>query len=217
MTEEPKKPGRPSMAGDTTDAREALIKAASALFAANGADAVSVRQVADTAGVSPAMINYYFKDKRGLMRAVLERGLDRLLGIITEVASDHDGAVTSSFIDRYVHALNSDPSLPQLMVREVLSRNSPYQKVIAERFARKAINLMPARLAEDIAAGRLRADLDPTLTLMSLVGMCVFPFLAGPILWPILGYEYDEEFAERLIKHTTQLFNEGARPPHEES
>ncbi|MCB1692598.1 MAG: TetR/AcrR family transcriptional regulator [Pseudomonadales bacterium] len=212
MTDTPRRPGRRAGAEGTTDSREALLQAASELFASRGADAVSVRQVADSAGVSAAMINYHFKDKRGLMRAVLERGLDRLLEIITEVAGDHDGPVTTSFINRYIHALNEDPALPQLMVREVLARNSPYQKVIAERFARKAVNLMPARLMEDIAESRLRGDLDPTMTMMSLVGMCVFPFLAGPILWPVLGYEYDEEFANRLVAHTTRLFNEGATP-----
>lgn len=212
MAKVPKKAGRPATGKEGRDSRQALIEAASELYAARGADAVSVREVAEAAKVSPAMINYHFKDKRGLMRAVLERGLDRILGIINEAAAAHDERVTDGFIDRYIRALNAEPSLPQLMVREVLARNSPYQKVIAQRFVQQAVNLMPPRLAEDIALGRIRADMDPRLTLMSLVGMCVFPFLAGPILWPVLGYEYDEDFADALVAHTTKLFNEGAIP-----
>ena len=210
MARSPRKPGRPMASKAGQDPREALINAASELCAARGADAVSVRQVAELAKVSPAMINYYFKDKHGLMRAVLERGLDRILEIINEVAADHRGPVTSAFIDRYIRALNSDPSLPQLMVREVLSKNSAYQQVVAKRFVQKAVDLMPGRVAEDIAAGRLRADLDPRLTMISLIGMCVFPFLASPLLQPILGYEHDQEFADTLIAHTIKLFNEGA-------
>lgn len=214
MVGKPKKPGRPAADKDA-DTREALINAASELYAAHGADAVSVRQVADAARVSPAMINYYFRDKRGLMRAVLERGLDRILSIMNEVAAQHEGRATSGFIEGYIRALNADPFLPQLMIREVLSRNSPYQKVIAERFVSRAVNLMPPRLAEDIAQGRLRGDLDPVMTMMSLVGMCLFPFLAGPLLWPVLGAEFDDGFADRLVQHTTRLFNEGA-VPHED-
>ncbi|HKI74489.1 MAG TPA: TetR family transcriptional regulator [Pseudomonadales bacterium] len=212
MTRIPRKPGRPAANEAGQDSREALIAAASELYAARGADAVSVREVAAAAKVSPAMINYHFKDKRGLMRAVLERGLDRILTIINESASQHEGRATDTFIDRYIRALNADPSLPQLMVREVLARNSPYQQVIAERFFKKAVNLMPPRLAEDIMQKRLRSDMDPRLTMISLVGMCLFPFLAGPILWPILGYDYDEKFADQLVAHTIKLFNEGAVP-----
>ena len=211
MARVPNKPGRPARRKRSKDAREALIAEASALFAAHGADAVSVRQVAEAAHVSPAMINYYFKDKRGLMRAVLERGLDRILEIMAEAVAQ-DGAVTDIFIDRYIRALNAEPSLPQLMVREVLSRNSPYQQVVIERFVKRAIDLMPPRLAGDIADGRLRSDMDPRLTMMSLVGLCVFPFLASPLLWPILGYEHSEAFADTLVQHTTRLFNEGAVP-----
>jgi TetR/AcrR family transcriptional regulator len=212
MARMPKKPGRPTSGKHARDAREELIVAASRLFSAHGADAVSVRQVADAAKVTPAMINYYFKDKRGLMRAVLERGLDRILEIIREVAADHSGPVTTSFIDRYIHAIGADPSLPQLMVREVLSRNSPYQQVIVERFVRKAVGLMPPRLASDIAEGHLRRDLDPRLTLISLLGMCIFPFLAAPLLFQVFGFANTEEFADTLVEHTTQLFNEGAVP-----
>lgn len=205
-----RKPGRP---GGDFDAREALLQAASELFAARGTDAVSVRQLAKAAGVTPAMINYYFDNKQGLMRAVLERGLDRILDIVREVAAQHDGPVTTSFIDHYIRAINEDPSLPQLMVREVLSGSAEYQQVIAERFARRALELMPPRLAEDIAAGRLRDDLDPRFTMLSLVGMCIFPFIAAPLLQPLLGYRFDEAFADMLVDHTTRLFHEGAGGP----
>lgn len=211
MSAPTRKPGRPGLDDNDQDTRTGLLLAASELFAAQGADAVSVRQVAEAAGVSPAMISYYFKNKQGLMRAVLERGLDRVLAVVVEVAGQHDRPVTEGFIDHYIRTINDDPSLPQLMVREVLSGNPAYQKVIAERFARKAIELMPPRLAEDMAAGHLRGDLDPRLTLLSLVGMCVFPFIAAPLLRPILGYEFNEAFADQLVAHTTRLFNEGAR------
>ncbi|MEX1236886.1 MAG: TetR family transcriptional regulator, partial [Pseudomonadales bacterium] len=211
MTANTRKPGRPRQADNAQDAKTALLLAASKLFAARGADAVSVREVAEAAGVSPAMINYYFRNKKGLMRAVLERGLDRVLAVVAEVAGQHDEPVTAAFIDHYIRALNADPSLPQLMVREVLSGNPSYQKVIAERFVRKAIEMMPPRIAEDITAGQLRRDLDPRLTMLSLVGMCVFPFIAAPLLRPVLGYEFNDAFADQLVAHTTQLFNEGAK------
>lgn len=212
MARSPRKPGRPAAGKAEPDAREALVSAASALFSANGTDGVSVRQVAEAAGVSPAMIHYYFKDKRGLMRAVLERGLDRILEIVTDVAAGAESPVTNRFIDQYIRALEAEPSLPQLMIREVLSGSAPYQDVIRRRFVEKAAAILPPRLAADIAGGRLRSDLDPRLTMISLIGMCVFPFLAGPLVRPVLGLEEGDAFVEALVGHTTRLFNEGAVP-----
>jgi AcrR family transcriptional regulator len=210
MNSKARKPGRPRGQDSGSDAREALLAAASSLFAQRGADAVSVREVAEQAGVSPAMINYYFRDKQGLMRAVLEHGLDRILSVVTEVADNHDGPVASAFIDRYIHAINEDPSLPHLMVREVLAGNAGYRDLIRERFAEKVLALMPPRILEDISEGRVRGDLDPLFTMLSVVGMCIFPYLAAPLLKPILGYEFDDAFADALSAHTVQLFNEGA-------
>lgn len=212
MARAAKGPGRPAAHKRGPGSREALIAAASSLYAAHGADRVSLRRVAEAARVSPAMIHYHFKDKRGLMRAVLERGLDRIVEIVKEVAAHPEVSVTDTFIDRYMHALEAEPSLPQLMVREVLARNSPYRQVIAQRFVQKVVNVMPPRIVEEIAAGRLRSDLDPRLTMISLVGMCVFPFLAGPLLSPAMGYEFDRRFVDLLMTHTKKLFNEGAVP-----
>jgi hypothetical protein len=76
----------------------------------------------------------------------------------------------------------------------------------------RAAAIVPALLSAEIHAGRVRADVDPRLAIVSLVGMCVFPFVAAPIMAPVLGLEIDEAFPERLIEHTRRLFLDGARP-----
>ncbi|XOV88792.1 MAG: TetR/AcrR family transcriptional regulator [Pseudomonadota bacterium] len=212
MTTRGKRPGRPQENAAGTDPREALLDEACRLFAAEGVDAVSLRRVAAAAGVTPAMVSYYFGNKEGLAHAALERGLEHLLEVVENVAASEDDTVTSTFIDRYIRAIVNEPYLPQLMVREVLGGKVAYQQVIMERFARRVLALMPGRIAADMARGRIRADLDPRLTMLSVVGMCVFPFLAAPLLRPILGFEYDERFAEVLIAHTRTLFTEGGVP-----
>ena len=206
---EKKKPGRPK---GQKDARESLLKTASALFAERGADAVSVREIAHEAGVSPAMVNYYFADKQGLMRAVLERGLDGLLAVIEGMGEVKGQSFTRQFIDGYLSALFEDPSLPHLMVREVLSGNETYREVIRERFTNKALALVPSRIGNDVQNRYLRNDLDPRLMMLSLLGMCIFPFLSKPLVGARLGLQFDDAFKEQLIEHTTRLFEEGASP-----
>ncbi len=212
MTIKKRKPGRPQDRSATTDPREALLDEACRLFAAEGVDAVSLKRVAAAADVTPAMVSYYFGGKQGLAHAALERGLEHLLEVVREVAATEEGPVTTAFVDRYINAIVSAPYLPQLMIREVLGGKAAYREAIMEKFVRRALELMPPRVAADMAAGRIRADLDPRLTMLSLVGMCVFPFLAAPLLKPILGFEYDKRFADALVAHTTTLFSEGGVP-----
>jgi AcrR family transcriptional regulator len=52
--------------------RASLIATAAKLFAERGPRAVSVREVADAAGVNPGLVHHYFGSKGGLVTAVLD-------------------------------------------------------------------------------------------------------------------------------------------------
>ena len=52
--------------------REALIMAAGELFAQRGLDAVSTRAIAEHAGENVGSIHYHFKNKEGLLKAIME-------------------------------------------------------------------------------------------------------------------------------------------------
>ncbi len=62
---------RPAIRGPVA-VRAGLIAAAGELFAARGAAAVSVREIADRAGVNHGLIHHYFHSKQGLVEATLD-------------------------------------------------------------------------------------------------------------------------------------------------
>lgn len=64
---------RPSQSQD-----EALLQAAAALYPSVGVQGLSVRRVAQAAGVRPAMLHYHFGDKAAFVRAVLQRGYETM-------------------------------------------------------------------------------------------------------------------------------------------
>ena len=71
---------RPTKHDEAT--REALLDAAETLLAALGPDAVSVRAVADKAGVSTRAVYSVFGSKPGLMGALAARGFHRLADLV---------------------------------------------------------------------------------------------------------------------------------------
>lgn len=58
------------------DTRSAMLREAAALFAANGYDAVSVREIVAAAGVTKPALYYHFGSKEGVARALVEEFLN---------------------------------------------------------------------------------------------------------------------------------------------
>ena len=201
-------PGRPQSAvGAELEARGKLIDTAARLFA----EGTSLRQVAEGADVTPALISYYFKDKSGLQEAVVREGLSTLLAVVRSVVEEEgDGDFIERLIRRYLETLVRLPWIPRIVLREVISKDTPLRKLFTEEFAVHAATLVPEKVGREILAGRLRSDLDPRFAILSLMGMCLFPFFSYPVLGPLLGFELNEEFAEHYREHTIELFLNGA-------
>jgi AcrR family transcriptional regulator len=206
-------PGRPA-ADERPETRDALLDAASHLFARRGAARVSLRRVAEEAGVTPAMVHYYFGDKDGLYDAMLERTFGRLIERVGRVAGGTEGGDRerlADFLAVVTRAFTAEPWIPTLMVREVLSEEGRFRERFIQVYASRMAELLPGLIRDEIAAGRFRDDLDPRLAFLSLMGMAVFPFVARPVVERVLGIDYDEAFARRFADHTRDLFVNGAR------
>ena len=85
MTDSP-----PSPRGREASER-ALIDAAMQLFAERGVRAVSVRAIAELAGVNHGLVHHYFGSKSGLVTAVLDELALRLGTLVGPLGNDSDG------------------------------------------------------------------------------------------------------------------------------
>ena len=77
------------------DLRAALVEAASAAIAAGGPEAVSLRDLAKTLGVSTAAPYRHFADRRALLSEVAERGFVQLTRDYERVAGEHADPVAA--------------------------------------------------------------------------------------------------------------------------
>ena len=211
-------PGRPARTAGAAGApadevRARLLRVAQELFAERGYAAVSVRALARAARVSPAMIAYYFRDKSGLLDAVLDDVFERLIGQLRELAdaAPAAGDTPERLIRLYAETFGREPWLPSFLVREVLGGDAKRRARFVERFPSRLVPVVLPLLRREAASGHLRSDLDPVLTVLSVLGMCAFPFLVQPLIGPVLGYQLDESFRVRLADHTARLFLDGAR------
>ncbi len=214
----PRRAGRPSAGGDDApDHREALIDAARDEFAAHGFAATSLRQVALAAKVTPALANYYFRDKAGLLDAVMDRRvapLVRDMAAAVAAAGPAPGPAIAAFVRHYTATAAANPWLPQLIVREVLNSEGVLREAFPQRFAGGMAAMLGGLVAAGKARGDFRADLDTPAIVMSIVSLCIFPFVAAPMVNGALGIDTSAANAATLADHHLAVLLAGiANPP----
>lgn len=200
--------GRPPQTADS-QVREALLEAARALFLRYGFRAVSSRQVAAAAGVNPAMIHYYFDGKEGLYRAMLESAIAPVIGKLGAMLGDPAKVDLQALVRTYMRTLAANPWIPGLIVREVLTPDGSFRQSFVRDFAGRFAPMLRTIVARETERGHLRRDLDPALTVVSLISLALFPFVSLPITSRVLGVETNEAGLEKLIAHTLRLFQRG--------
>ncbi len=106
------------------DVRGRILTAARAEFAARGLAGASVRSIAGRAGVTAAMINYYFGGKRGLYDEVVDQAMSRLLARVQGalMGADDDEQLAVRLTGAYFDFLSEERDLQRLMMHEVLAR-----------------------------------------------------------------------------------------------
>ena len=87
-----RRPGRPPRP-DNAAARANLLDLATQLFAAQGVAATTITNLAQRAGVTPAMLHYYFKSRDQLIDAVVLERIVPVIGFVwAPVPLEGDGA-----------------------------------------------------------------------------------------------------------------------------
>lgn len=200
--------GRPPSSAET-QVRESLLNAARSLFLRYGFRAVSSRQVAAAAGVNPAMIHYYFEGKEGLYRAMLETAIAPVVMRLQAMLGNPQSADVEGLVRTYMNTLAANPWIPGLIVREVLTPDGSFRQAFVRDFAGRFAPMLRNIIGREVEGGRLRADLDPSLTVVSMLGLALFPFISLPVTTRVLGVDASEAGVEKLITHTVRVLLHG--------
>lgn len=203
--------GRP-VGADSDKVRLDLLEAARQHFLKSEFKAVSVRQIAESARVNPAMVNYYFGNKQGLYVAMVEELLASLEASLSAIGKNETLTI-AEFSSHYARILADNPWWPNFIVREVLFSEGEIRQAIIERFSSAFAPRLLASISGEIDRGRYRQDLNPALTMVSIMGLTIFPFLAKPIMESVLNLELSGEFVEQLSQHNIALLEQGVMNP----
>jgi AcrR family transcriptional regulator len=175
-----------------------------------GIGASSLRAIAEAAGVTPAMLHYYFGDKKQMTVAVVN---ERLLPATAplrariEAAGGEPAELAEAFVSGMAEMVEANPWLPPLWVREVLCEGGALREIVFKRAVPQMPQMLAQRFAAAQARGKLDPALDPRLMVVSLVGLTLFPAAGAPIWRKV--FDADGLDAAALRRHALALLGNG--------
>ncbi|MEO8080195.1 MAG: TetR/AcrR family transcriptional regulator [Caldimonas sp.] len=197
-------------------AREAILGAARAEFAAKGLTGARVAAIAERAGVNKQLLYYYFGSKEALYRhaleavyveiRALERGLD-LGGLPPEEAMAALVGFSFDYLSRhpdFIGMLNHENAHGAAHVRA-----SP----AIRRTSSPLVALIRSTLARGARAGVFRRGIDPVELYISIAGMAYFFFSNRLTLSSLFGRDLEEPRRRAAYRrHVLALTLAGLRP-----
>ncbi len=164
---------------DTTE--EKILEAAKTVFVSKGMDGARMQEIADEAGINKALLHYYFRTKERLFEAIFTEIFKFAFPKLTQIIQSDATMVTKieQMIDAYIAILIKHPFVPGFIMKELNRDPSGLFKLVLK------FKLNPQVVFDQIQEAMDRGEvirMKPQHLVVNVVSMCIFPFVARPIL-----------------------------------
>jgi AcrR family transcriptional regulator len=162
-----------SRSGDATKRRSAeIIAAAAKVFARRGYHGASTQDIADVLGMRQASLYYYFSSKDAALEAVCADGAEdyalRAQSILRGPGSASDKV--AKLIVQHLAPMAERLEFTLVFLRERRFLPEPARRRI-RAIVRRYERVIQRAIEQGIAAGEFRADLDPRMATLALLGL----------------------------------------------
>jgi TetR/AcrR family transcriptional regulator len=180
-----------SVSGENTENQ--ILLAARTVFIAKGFEGARMQEIADQAGINKALLHYYFRSKENLFEAVFSEVAANLFPALKQLLEAELGLKEkiTFFIKIYLKTLEENPFVPAFVINTLNTNPDSFLKYIKQ----SGLNPMflQKQIDEEASKGLIR-KLKAEHLLVNIIAMCIFPFVARPIIQNIfelndLGYQ----------------------------
>lgn len=193
--------------------RAALIQAASQLFLEKDFHGASLREIAQRAGTSSAMINYYFKSKHGLFEEMVKHQYEKLQATFMEdlIADKPVNHVT--IIKKSLKIYQDNPGLAQFLIKTTSIQSGPGSQYLKDIFNFEK-QVTQQRTKELKQKGYIRQDLNPEVMRILMICVTVFPGYMANGLRELYGTDEYETFSEEFANVVGRLISKAIYNDH---
>ena len=168
-----------------------ILAAAEQEFLTRGYDGARTTSIAQAAGVTHAMLHYYFRTKEQLFERIVDDKFKTMSHSMFAIMGDPSLPIVERIkggIEAHFDFVAQNPLLPRFVINEIISRPERYD-VLYKRVGAIIDNVYRGlqseinRLAERGEIERV----DIKMLFISIMSLNIFTFLAYPFMEPLMG------------------------------
>ena len=189
-----------------------ILDAAKEVFQKKGLAGARMQEIADVAGINKALLHYYYRTKDKLFEKVFEIAFSVFVPRIKEVVLSTDKSVFEKiefFVENYINLLSKHPFIPGFVISE-LNRNPQILVEIIEKNVQvrelKLFENFNNQIQEEVKKGIIR-PIDARNLMVNVVGLCIFPIVARPIIRGII-FNNDKKAYDEFLTQRKQFVTE---------
>lgn len=171
---------------NSPDTETRILQAAEKEFFEKGYAGARTASIAEAAGVTHAMLHYYFRTKDKLFERIVTEKINMLGDIVLKAIGDSDLPLEDRIrqgVAQHFDFIMANRDLPRFMVNEVIThpeRVGLIEKNI-QNIADKILRNFQKEIDEYAAQGLCR-KVDARMLLIDIISINVFPFMAAPMV-----------------------------------
>jgi len=176
---------------------EKIIDAATEVFVQKGMDGARMQEIADRACINKALLHYYFRSKEKLFDAIFTKLIGIAFPRIGQILQSELPVMEKieTVIDTYIDLLLKYPFLPAFIIKEMNRDATPFFKYIEK----KGFSVKPVlKTLEDAMNQGLIRTMRPEHLVVNVIGLCVFPFAARPMI-SYVAFQGDEKALNQFL------------------
>lgn len=168
-----------------------ILEAAELEFFTKGYEGARTTSIARKAGVTHAMLHYYYRTKEKLFECIIEKTINTVKQTMLAAMGNPDMPLIERLKDgigSHFDLLVTNPLLPRFFLNEIISRPERYN-LLYERVTGFAQELFANLQREiDVAAERGEIEkIDVRTLLLSIMSLNIFPFIAYQFVESVMG------------------------------
>ncbi|CAM3592992.1 TetR/AcrR family transcriptional regulator [Parendozoicomonas haliclonae] len=211
--------GRPLNPEKQEIARQALREAARTLLQQKSYRSITIRELAEQAGMQSAMVSYYFGSKEGLFIDLLEQSGERrqqfLMELSRKVLSTPERAIPL-LVDNVVDLLASEPWVVKLFQDEILTQESSLREHFMQAIPNRLKTYLQTLLHQLISLGILRSDLKIEFLVTTLMSNLLYPFVAEPVMSRMMNLDHETLCSREWKDHLIGILSRALENPGEQ-
>lgn len=192
------------------DTEALILQAAEREFLEKGYSGAKTTAIAQAAGVTHAMLHYYFRTKEKLFEKIVADKMDKLKRVMFGVIGDPDLPLRERIkqgVEQHFDFIAENPHLPRFIFNELHEhpeRLDPVKHSIAT-IAATAISTLQNEIDLKAAKGECK-QVDARMLMLDIASLNLFPFVAAPLISSSFGklFEGRDEFLEMRKKENVR-------------